>query len=41
MGRMTAENIYNGTEVVGCRFAFWIPVADTSNHAQSTSISST
>ncbi len=25
-GRMTAENIYNGDEVVGCRFTFWIPV---------------
>ena len=25
-GRMQAENIYNGPEVVGCRFAFWIPV---------------
>ncbi len=25
-GRMQAENIYNGDEVVGCRFTFWIPV---------------
>jgi PAS domain S-box-containing protein len=25
-GRIAAENIYNGTEVVGCRFAFWIPL---------------
>ena len=25
-GRMQAENLYNGTDVVGCRFAFWIPV---------------
>ena len=25
-GRMDAENIYNGDEVVGCRFTFWIPV---------------
>jgi PAS domain S-box-containing protein len=28
-GRMQAENIYNGTEVAGCRFSFWIPVAGT------------
>jgi signal transduction histidine kinase len=41
LGRMTAENIYNGTEVAGCRFAFWIPVAEVSNHASSTPISST
>ena len=26
-GRMHAENIYNGTEVAGCRFSFWIPVS--------------
>ena len=25
-GRIVAENIYNGADVVGCRFAFWIPV---------------
>ena len=25
-GRMQAENIYNGAEVVGCRFSFWMPV---------------
>jgi PAS domain S-box-containing protein len=25
-GRMHAENLYNGEEVVGCRFTFWIPV---------------
>ena len=25
-GRMEAENLYNGEEVVGCRFTFWIPV---------------
>jgi len=24
-GRMTAENIYNGKLVVGCRFSFWLP----------------
>ncbi|MES2533299.1 MAG: PAS domain S-box protein [Pseudomonadota bacterium] len=27
-GRMQAENIYNGPDVVGCRFSFWIPVMD-------------
>ena len=26
-GRMHAENIYNGPDVVGCRFSFWIPVS--------------
>ncbi len=25
-GRMEAVNLYNGDEVVGCRFDFWIPV---------------
>jgi len=30
-GRMHAENIYNGTEVAGCRFSFWIPVSGTPN----------
>ena len=24
-GRMHAENIYNGSVVVGCRFSFWLP----------------
>jgi PAS domain S-box-containing protein len=26
LGRIAAQNIYNGADVVGCRFAFWIPV---------------
>jgi C4-dicarboxylate-specific signal transduction histidine kinase len=26
-GRMQAENIYNGAEVAGCRFSFWIPLS--------------
>jgi PAS domain S-box-containing protein len=30
-GRMQAENIYNGTEVAGCRFSFWIPVPGATN----------
>jgi C4-dicarboxylate-specific signal transduction histidine kinase len=25
-GRMRAQNLYNGTQVVGCRFAFTVPV---------------
>ncbi len=24
-GRLEAENLYNGDEVLGCRFAFWLP----------------
>jgi C4-dicarboxylate-specific signal transduction histidine kinase len=28
LGRMTAENIYNGAAVVGCRFSFWIPLTE-------------
>jgi PAS domain S-box-containing protein len=27
MGRMQAENLYNGNEGTGCRFSFWIPLA--------------
>ncbi len=27
-GRMKAENLYNGSEVTGCCFSFWIPVAE-------------
>jgi signal transduction histidine kinase len=41
LGRMTAENIYNGTEVAGCRFSFWIPVVDIGISAISAPISST
>ncbi len=26
LGRLRAENLYNGTEVTGCFFSFWIPV---------------
>ncbi|MDE2418465.1 MAG: PAS domain S-box protein [Burkholderiales bacterium] len=28
LGRMTAENIYNGPELAGCRFSFWIPLTE-------------
>ncbi len=26
-GRMQAENLYNGAEIIGCKFSFWLPVA--------------
>ena len=26
LGRIAAENIYNGADVVGCRFVFWLPL---------------
>ena len=26
LGRLEAQNLYNGLEVTGCRFTFWIPV---------------
>jgi C4-dicarboxylate-specific signal transduction histidine kinase len=29
LGRMKAENLYNGAEVTGCCFSFWIPVTQT------------
>jgi signal transduction histidine kinase len=28
LGRMSAENLYNGDEVSGCRFSFWIPLTE-------------
>ena len=27
-GRVNAENIYNGADVAGCRFTFWLPLGD-------------
>ena len=33
LGRMSAENIYNGDVVVGCRFSFWIPLQDGVAHS--------
>ena len=41
LGRMTAENIYNGTEVAGCRFSFWIPVANVCSFGDSASLTRT
>ncbi|MDW5441830.1 PAS domain S-box protein [Polaromonas sp. SM01] len=35
-GRMQAENLYNGDEVVGCRFTFWIPVTPLLSPAPAT-----
>ncbi|WP_296699560.1 PAS domain-containing sensor histidine kinase [Rhodoferax sp.] len=29
LGRMKAENLYNGAEVTGCCFSFWIPIAES------------
>jgi signal transduction histidine kinase len=40
LGRMTAENIYNGEELVGCRFSFWIPLAEVGLSKPRTSIKS-
>ncbi|WCM91071.1 PAS domain S-box protein [Acidovorax sp. NCPPB 2350] len=41
-GRMQAENLYNGPEVTGCRFSFWLPLAqptdDTTNSVAKASI---
>jgi signal transduction histidine kinase len=28
LGRIVAENLYNGAEVSGCRFSFWIPLTE-------------
>jgi PAS domain S-box-containing protein len=28
LGRMSAENLYNGDDVSGCRFSFWIPLTE-------------
>ncbi|HSO45574.1 MAG TPA: ATP-binding protein, partial [Rhodoferax sp.] len=28
LGRMKAENLYNGDVVTGCSFTFWIPIAE-------------
>ena len=32
-GRMQAQNIYNGSEVTGCRFSFWLPLAAPNHDA--------
>jgi signal transduction histidine kinase len=30
-GRMQAENLYNGADVTGCRFSFWLPVVNAAS----------
>jgi signal transduction histidine kinase len=40
-GRMEAVNLYNGDDMVGCRFTFWIPVTPLPSHAGATSDSGT
>ena len=30
LGRMSAENLYNGDDVSGCRFSFWVPLTEVS-----------
>ncbi|WP_090142964.1 PAS domain-containing sensor histidine kinase [Limnohabitans sp. DM1] len=37
-GRISAQNIYNADEVVGCRFCFWIPVHTTLTEEQPTGV---
>jgi signal transduction histidine kinase len=37
LGRIAAENIYNGADVVGCRFAFWLPLQNESLQEANTS----
>ena len=32
-GRMTAGNLYNGSEVTGCCFAFWLPLTELESTA--------
>jgi len=31
LGRMTGENIYNGSHIAGCRFSFWLPLAEVAD----------
>ena len=35
-GRIKAQNLYNGTPVTGCRFAFTLPVDTTARHEETT-----
>jgi len=34
LGRMQAENLYNGSEVIGCCFSFWLPVSKPESEPQ-------
>jgi PAS domain S-box-containing protein len=33
LGRMNGENIYNGAQIAGCRFSFWLPLAEATHSA--------
>jgi signal transduction histidine kinase len=35
MGRLTARNLYNGPDIVGCEFSFWLPVASVKSSTAS------
>ncbi|MDO9285054.1 MAG: PAS domain S-box protein [Aquabacterium sp.] len=35
-GRIKAQNLYNGTLITGCRFAFTLPVETTARHEETT-----
>ncbi|RKJ99649.1 PAS domain S-box protein [Alicycliphilus denitrificans] len=40
-GRMHAENLYNASEVTGCRFSFWLPLANTAETTINSAATST
>jgi C4-dicarboxylate-specific signal transduction histidine kinase len=40
-GRMQAENLYNGSDVTGCRFSFWLPVVSSASVPSSSQPKST
>ena len=40
-GRMHAENLYNADEVTGCRFSFWLPLANTAETTINSAATST
>jgi C4-dicarboxylate-specific signal transduction histidine kinase len=40
LGRMKAENIYNGAEVIGCRFSFWLPLSQANEGSLELSLAS-
>jgi hypothetical protein len=39
-GRIKAQNLYNGSVVTGCRFAFTLPVDTTVRHEETALVSS-
>jgi signal transduction histidine kinase len=40
LGRMNGENIYNGAHIAGCRFSFWLPLAEAPDPAARTTATS-